>query len=233
MKEEWRTIKDTDNKYSVSNLGNVRRNEHYTVVSPTKQHFNGAKVFYKERNIKKYLDTSGYEIVYLQMNDKRIIKKVHRLVAESFIPNTSNFPFVNHIDENKLNNCVDNLEWCTAKHNANHGTRNQKLQIISGIKVAQYDLDGNLIKIWDSLSQAAKSFGTKTTSGIRRVCKKEKGRNTYKGFIWKYADQKIIGSSSLKDQMIKNKNELIKMIFTILSKEDRLQVMKMIQLENK
>lgn len=48
MKEEWRTIKDTDNKYSVSNLGNVKRNEHYTIVSPTPQHPNGARMFYKE-----------------------------------------------------------------------------------------------------------------------------------------------------------------------------------------
>ena len=220
MKEEWRTIKGTNDKYSVSNLGNVKRNEHYTIVSPTSQHPNGAKMFYEEKEVKGYIDKEGYRIVYLQAPNKKITKKVHRLVAEAFIPNPNNLSQVNHKDENRLNNSVQNLEWCDAKYNANHGTRKDKLKKISGIRVAQYDLSGNLIKIWDSISQASQYFGTKTTAGIRRVCKKEPGRNTYKGFIWRYVDKKVIGDSSLKEQVLNNKDILLDLIINTLTIEE-------------
>lgn len=222
MKEEWRTIIGTNNKYSVSNLGNVKRNEHYTIVSPTKQHFNGARVYYKEREVKEYLDKEGYKVVYLTIDsNKRIIKKIHRLVAEAFIPNPNELTQVNHIDENRTNNMVSNLEWCDAKYNANYGTRKNKLSKISGIKVAQYDLSGNLIKIWDSITQASTHFGSRSTSGIRRVCKKEPGRNTYKGFIWRYIDTKIIGSASLKEQILNNKSILLDIILNTFSMQEQ------------
>lgn len=230
MKEEWRTIKGTNNKYSVSNLGNVKRNEHYTIVSPTLQHPKGSKVLYREKEVKGYICNEGYKIVYLTISSRnRMIKKVHRLVAEAFIPNPNNLPQVNHKDENRLNNSVQNLEWCSAKHNANYGTRKDKLRKASGIQVAQYDLKGNLIRIWDSISQASKSFGTDTTSGIRRVCKQEPGRNTYKGFIWKYVDRKVIGDCSLKKQTLDNKAILVDIIlntFSLEEQKDLIEVLK-------
>lgn len=229
MKEEWQTIKGTNDKYSVSNLGNVKRNEHYTIVSPTSQHPNGAKMFYEEKEVKGYIDKEGYRIVYLQASDKKITKKVHRLVAEAFIPNPNNLSQVNHKDENRLNNSVQNLEWCDARYNANHGTRKDKLRKISGIRVAQYDLSGNLIKIWDSISQASQYFGTKTTTGIRRVCKKEPGRNTYKGFIWRYVDKKVIGDSSLKEQILNNKDILLDLIINTLTIEEQILLIKTLQ----
>lgn len=230
MKEEWRTIKGTNNKYSVSNLGNVKRNEHYTIVRPTSTHPNGAQMFYKEKEIKGYLNSEGYKIVYLQISsNNRITKKVHRLVAEAFISNPKNLPQVNHIDENRQNNSVDNLEWCDAQYNANHGTRKDKLRKTSGIRVAQYDLSGNLIKIWDSISQASKSFGAKTTACIRRVCKEQYGRHTYRGFIWKYVDSKIIGDSYLKQQMLNNKNELINIILNTFSEGEQIELIKLLK----
>lgn len=230
MREEWRTIKGTDNKYSVSNLGNVKRNEHYTIVSPTSQHPNGSKSLYREKEVRGYISNEGYKIVYLMMSSrKRMIKKVHRLVAEAFISNPNNLPQVNHKDENRLNNSVQNLEWCSAKHNANYGTRKDKLRKASGIQVAQYDLKGNLIRIWDSISQASKSFGTNTTSGIRRVCKQEPGRNTYKGFVWKYVDKKVIGDCSLKKQILDNKTILVDIIlntFSLKEQKDLIEILK-------
>lgn len=230
MKEEWRTIKGTNNKYSVSNLGNVKRNEHYTIVSPTLQHPNGIRMFYKEKEVRGYICKEGYKIVYLQVSaNNKITKKVHRLVAEAFIPNPDNLPQINHIDENRLNNSVQNLEWCDAKQNANHGTRNDRLRRISGIRVAQYDLAGKLIKIWDSMSQASQSFGAKTTSCIRRVCKQNPGRNTYKGFIWRYVDQKVIGDLSLREQMLSDKNILLNLIINTLTTEEQKQLIKILQ----
>lgn len=214
MEEDWRTIEGTDGNYSVSNLGNVRRNEHYTEVTP------GIFNYYRERLLKPTTESSGYLIVKLQVGKKAVVKKIHRLVAETFIHNPNNLPCVNHKDENRQNNCVDNLEWCTYKENANYGTRNERLRIASGIRVAQYTLDGKLVKIWDSVSQASQHFGCKSTSSIRRVCKKEKGRYSYKGFIWRYVDQKTVGDNSLKEQMLKDKELLSQLIIKTFSKSE-------------
>ena len=120
MKEEWKIIEDTFGKYSVSNLGNVRINEHYTEITPSKVNPLGKAKLYKEQPVKQYSNCNGYKIVYLQVSKgNRIIRPVHRLVAQAFIPNPNNLPFVNHKDETKCNNCVDNLEWCDPKYNAN------------------------------------------------------------------------------------------------------------------
>lgn len=190
MNEIWKDIEFTDNKYAVSNLGNVKRNEHYTTIGPTKNRKEPSTIFYKERLVTKYVGVDGYEIVHITINKKTQPYKVHRLVANAFIPNPHDLPQVNHIDENPKNNVVTNLEWCTAKYNANYGTRNNRLRIANGKKVGQFDKDWNLIKIWDSLSEAAKHFKASTTVYISRVCKCQAGRKTYKGFRWKYIETK-------------------------------------------
>ena len=156
MEEIWKTIKDTNEKYSVSNLGRVRRNEHYTEVKPNNKYPNGFTYHYNERLLKGYKDSLGYIVYSLQISNKNVlIKKGHRLVAETFIPNPDNLPCVNHKDENPSNNKLDNLEWCTVEYNNNYGTRKEKLRKTSGIRVAQYTTDGKLIKIWNSLSEAS------------------------------------------------------------------------------
>lgn len=214
--EHWKTIEGTDGKYSVSSLGRVRRNEHYTEVKP-----NNSVVYYKERLLKGYLDQEGYVVYYIQMaNGKAATKKSHRLVAEAFIPNPDNLPCVNHKDENRSNNSIENLEWCTTEYNNNYGTRKEKLRKTSGIRVAQYTTDGKLIKIWNSMQEASESFGCKTTVSIRRVCKGAKGRNTYRGFVWKYVDQKVIGDNQLRDQVLEDKEFLTQLIMKTFSKEE-------------
>jgi hypothetical protein len=190
MNEVWKNIEFTDNKYAVSNLGNVRRNEHYTTIGPTKNRKDPSIAFYKERLMTKYKSVDGYEIVHIVVNKKMQPYKVHRLVANAFIPNPHELPQVNHKDENTLNNTVTNLEWCTAKYNANYGTRNDRLRIANGKKVGQFDKNGKLIRVWNSLSEAAKYFGASTTTYISRVCKHQAGRKTYKGFRWKYIETK-------------------------------------------
>ena len=82
MKEEWKIIEGTNEKYSVSNLGNVKMNEHYTEITPSKTNPLGKAKLYKERPVKQYLNCNGYPIVYLQIsNGNRAIKYVHSLVA--------------------------------------------------------------------------------------------------------------------------------------------------------
>ena len=113
MVEEWRDIKGYEGLYQVSSLGRVK--------SLNYNHTKKEKVLDFKPN--KY----GYKVTYLYNNNERKPYSVHRLVAEAFIPNPNNYKEVNHKDENKSNNCVDNLEWCTAKYNSNYGTRNKRI----------------------------------------------------------------------------------------------------------
>ena len=210
MKEEWKIIEDTFGKYSVSNLGNVRINEHYTEITPSKVNPLGKAKLYKQQQVKQYLNCSGYKIVYLQVSKgNRIIRPVHRLVAQAFIPNPNNLPFVNHKDETKCNNCVSNLEWCDPKYNANYGTRNDRLRKSNGRKVAQYTLDGEFVKIWDSVSSIAQFYGIKTTAPISRVCRHVKGRLTYKGYRWEYVEcQRYDLNKLTKEQLIELRDQI-------------------------
>lgn len=77
----------------------------------------------KKYEIKGYIDRYGYRRVFLYIDGKRVKYFVHRLVAQTYLDNPNNLPQVNHIDGNKLNNCVDNLEWCTPKENIQHAIR--------------------------------------------------------------------------------------------------------------
>ena len=107
--EEWRDIKGYEGLYQVSNFGRVKSLERVT-------HFRGKSRVEPER-IMKVTHRSGYEVLILRKCNARVSKQVHRLVAEAFIPNPHNYPIVNHKDFIRTNNRVDNLEWCTQKHN--------------------------------------------------------------------------------------------------------------------
>lgn len=120
MEEIWKPVKDFEGYYEVSNLGRVRSVDRVVIAK------NGTTQFKKGTLMKPRPDRQGYIIVALSINRHYITKCVHRLVAEAFIPNPDNLPQVNHIDEVKNNNVVSNLEWCTAKYNANYGDRNKK-----------------------------------------------------------------------------------------------------------
>lgn len=105
MEEVWKDIKGYEGLYQISNLGRVKR-------------VTTGRILKGDKN------KDGYLLVKLCKNSIGSNKRIHRLVAEAFIPNPENKPQVNHIDENKINNRVDNLEWVTANENINHGTRN-------------------------------------------------------------------------------------------------------------
>lgn len=114
MIEEWRPVVGYEGLYEVSSYGRVRSLDRYCyrlqkgkVLSPAK-------------------DRYGYLTVTLNCNGKSKTIKIHRLVAQAFLPNPDNLPQVNHKDENKINNIVYNLEWCDAKYNNNFGTRQER-----------------------------------------------------------------------------------------------------------
>jgi hypothetical protein len=94
-------------------------------------------------------------------------------------------PQVNHKDENKENNNVNNLEWCTAKYNLEYGTARQRQANTIKQKVEQYDLQGNLLKIWDGVIDASKSLKI-NEHNISSCCHNR--RKTAGGYIWKYID---------------------------------------------
>lgn len=116
--------------------------------------------------------------------------RLHRVLAEAFIPNPDNLPQVNHKDENPENNNIGNLEWCTAKDNSNYGTRNERIseKMTNGKlskKVAQYTLDGKLVKIWPSVMEIVRQLGY--SQGNISMCCIGKRPTAY-GYVWKYIE---------------------------------------------
>lgn len=116
MVEEWRDVKGYEGVYQVSNIGNVRSKSRFV---PAK---NGSKRIVTAKMLVPSISSAGYYRVSLGNCHGRHMCSIHRLVAEAFIPNPNNYPCVNHKDENKLNNAVDNLEWCTHAYNSRFGT---------------------------------------------------------------------------------------------------------------
>jgi len=124
------------------------------------------------RHIKSQRITDGY--LYVNINQKK--EPVHRLVAETYIPNPDNLPCINHKDENKTNNCVDNLEWCTVAYNNSYGDRQARCDYGRGKAVIALK-DGQYYKRYDSIVQAAKDIGVNPSTigsvlrGIAHTCR--------------------------------------------------------------
>lgn len=117
--EIWKDIKGYEGLYQISNYGNVKSLER--VIEDNKGSY-----IKKEKILTPTINNRGYYHIGLRNNSKTKYYYVHRLVAEAFIPNPNNYPIINHKDEDKTNNKVDNLEWCTPKYNANYGTAIQR-----------------------------------------------------------------------------------------------------------
>ena len=193
--EIWKDCKGYEGKYQVSNYGRV-----WSIVRQQ----------YKSQRE----DKDGYLIVTLVAKNGKIKKeRVHRLVALVFIENPNNYPQVNHKDENKGNNCVENLEWVTAKQNCNYGTRNERVAekikgenhylygkhlseehrahvIASSTKseeVCQINIETNtIVNTFKSMREAERQTGVKHQH-IWRVCNHK--RKSAGGFIWRYAEE--------------------------------------------
>jgi len=178
MEEIWKDIVGYEGYYQISNQGRVKSCERYVKKR------NGGQKFIGERYMKLFYCPGGYLEVLLTKNSVVKPKLIHRLVAEAFLDNPNNYPQVNHRDEDKSNNHVDNLEWCTPKYNANYGTRNEKMSLAFRKPVLQKDMQGNIVKRWDYIKQIYDETGM-DQSLIIQCCKGR--REKYKGFKWEYA----------------------------------------------
>lgn len=183
--ETWKDIKGYEGLYQVSNMGRVKSLER-TITRK-----NGRKFSVKERILKLRSDGRGYLQVVLCNGSGKIKNfKVHRLVCEAFHENPNNKPCVNHIDENKTNNAVSNLEWCTVAENNNHGTHNARMAKTKSKPVGQYTREGELIKVWQIVREVERQLGF----AHGNISKVAQGKNkTAYGYVWKYIDEEKYG----------------------------------------
>lgn len=147
-------IKNYENKYLIRSDGVVINNKTNRQLKPSKQ-------------------TNGYLIVSLSKNNIKHTVTIHRLVAEHFIKNPNKYNQINHIDENKNNNSVENLEWCSCQMNIDHSFSK---------KVYQYDKFGNIVNIWKSAMEASRNGYNQ--GKISACCRLE--QTLHKGYRWSY-----------------------------------------------
>lgn len=192
MEEVWKQINGSGGRYLVSNKGRIK-----SVDWPCK-YSDGTIRIKKGGILKPCVLKCGYAQVRLQYKGKRKHFYLHRLVAETFIENPHNLLYINHKDENKLNNSSSNLEWCTFEYNINYGTRNRRAgEKVSGKKnphykfggctsralpIRQYTMEGAFIKDYDCAATAMRETGIDQNS-IRQVARGM--RKSAGGYLWK------------------------------------------------
>lgn len=174
----WKDVKNFEGLYQVSDCGYVKS------VSRTKPN-NGGVQEVKERVLKQRCDKDGYLAVCLSKNGKHYGRRVNRLVAESYVPNPDHLPVVNHKDENKQNNRVSNLEWCTVQYNTCYGDGLRKMAIKQGRPVLQIQ-KGHVIGEYYSTGNAAKETGI-PQGNIYKACVGE--RRVAGGYEWRFKDE--------------------------------------------
>lgn len=159
--------------------GKVHSNFPYHIIYPDGEIWSTIKHSFLKATPK---GKDGYLMLHLK--DKHGLYKnvyVHRLVAELYIPNPDNLPEVNHKDENKLNPCAYNLEWCTPKYNSNYGNRLSKFYK----PIIQYDLEGNFIKEWNSQKEIVDNCGY--SQSFLSQCLHSDNPVAY-GYLWRFKE---------------------------------------------
>ena len=178
MEEIWKDIEGYEGIYQVSNTGRVKKlaNVSYRLNrwGTITEYHQAEKLLIPALDGKK-----NYLFISLSKDGIKILRTVHRLVAETFIPNPHKYKCVNHKDEVKTNNRVDNLEWCTYHYNNQYGKNTRSKRLV------QMDKQGNVIAKFESTRDAAKEMGVDHVS-IAAACRGK--TKTIRGFCWKYIE---------------------------------------------
>lgn len=161
--EEWKLITEINNDYYISNFGEIKRNN---------------KILSQKKN------NMGYNMVDLYCKNKRYQLLVHRLVATYFIPNINNYPCVNHKDENKQNNNVNNLEWCDYKYNNNYGSKPLKISDANSKPIVAIDKNNNKLYFKSSV-EASSKIGV-SSGNIYDCLYHKRNRKTAGGYKWEF-----------------------------------------------
>lgn len=178
--EIWKDVVGFEGLYKVSNTGKLKSLDRKDSLG---HNIRGKQISTKKNN-------RGYVQVHLTKDGKCHMKLMHRLVAEAFIENKNNLPQVNHKDEDKDNNTVENLEWCTNLYNRRYGTGYARscdkhdykaIALTNSKKVKQFSKDGSLIAEYISISAARRATGV-SDSCIRKCCNKTTMQA--KGYVW-------------------------------------------------
>lgn len=164
-REIWKDIEGYEGLYQVSNLGRVTRVTTNRILKSSKH-------------------VSGYLMVNLSKNSVTSHQRIHRLVAQAFIPNPENKPDINHVDEDKTNNNVNNLEWSTRKENCNHGTRNERISKINSIPIISTNLKTGESTEFYGINDCARQLELQA-SNITHVLNGR--RKQVGGYIFEYA----------------------------------------------
>jgi hypothetical protein len=193
LQELFLPVKNYEGLYEVSNYGTIKSVQR--IVTGKSKHGNPNSRILPERIKKQRIDKYGYPCIVLSKNGIKKHFTIHRLVCITFAPNPLNKPQINHIDGNKLNNHVSNLEWCTAIENVTHsvitglkGTSKGKKRInkvqqpLRRKPVIQMSTNGDVINEYDSISDACKNGFTITH--ISRCCKGQ--AKVHKGYLWRF-----------------------------------------------
>ena len=181
--EIWKDIKGYEGKYQVSNKGRIKS------LSRAIPHLGSFRVIPERIMTQHVSSTNGYYMVSLCKDNKYEWMLTHRIVATAFIPNPNNLPYINHKDEIKTHNNVENLEWCTHKYNTNYGTCQERriLSLAKTLKnkskfIIQYTISGEFVAKYNGRSEILKSGLNYAT--IIRCCKRK--INTSYGYVWRY-----------------------------------------------
>lgn len=148
--------------YAVSNLGRIKSNERDVYTITGKRH-------YSEKILKPEITRDNHLRVVLSVDGEKHRFLVHRLVAYVFLPNPYNLPVINHKDENPMNNCVDNLEWCTIQYNNTYNNLHYRRGDVEGHTVIVFNENHQIIDELPSITKTAKKYNISLTTLFRRT----------------------------------------------------------------
>lgn len=183
--EVWKDVAEYEGFYQVSNKGNVR--------SVARRDSIGREC--GGRMLKPRYDKDGYLRVTICKNGKQKTRFIHILVAGAFVPNPNGYSEINHRDENKVNNYANNLEWCTRRHNVNHGTMIERSAQARSKKVKAINIKTNEVITFNSTVEAGRKGYNQ--GGVAKACrgtyKTITGKligdgHLYRGYRWEYLE---------------------------------------------